>query len=56
VTRYSATPLTDPNFDLGAWAEKHMTSSEEVARRWVKHVKAIYGASDKVKFGAVGYW
>jgi hypothetical protein len=48
--------LNDPNFDMGAWVAKHLHPSEEVARKWVKNVKAKYGADDKVKFGAVGYW
>ncbi|KAL2213783.1 dienelactone hydrolase [Sarocladium strictum] len=55
VTKYSKTPLNDPNFDMGAWVAKHLHPSEEVARKWVKNVKAKYGADDKVKFGAVGY-
>lgn len=56
VTKYSTTPLADPNFDLAAWSAKHLTASEEVAKRWIAKVKAEYGNSDKVMFGCVGYW
>ncbi|KAH7041518.1 dienelactone hydrolase [Microdochium trichocladiopsis] len=55
VGKHSATPLSDPNFDLGAWAAKHLTASEDVGREWVKNVKAQYGNGGKTKFGCVGY-
>ncbi|KAJ2980782.1 hypothetical protein NQ176_g2436 [Zarea fungicola] len=55
ITKYSATPLTDPNFNLEAWSAKHLTVSEEVAAKWVKDVKEKYDPSNKVRFGCVGY-
>jgi len=56
VTKHSATPLSDPNFDFEAWKSRHLTASEEVAAKWVKDVKAKYGTSEDVKFACVGYW
>ncbi|KAF5672324.1 dienelactone hydrolase [Fusarium heterosporum] len=55
VTKYTNSPLTDPNFDLQAWSAKHLQPSEEVAREWAKNVKAKYGNDSKTKFGCVGY-
>ncbi|KAF5705074.1 dienelactone hydrolase [Fusarium mundagurra] len=55
VTKYSASPLNDPNFDLEAWSAKHLLPSEQIAREWVKNVKAKYGNDGKAKFGCVGY-
>ncbi|KAH7325545.1 dienelactone hydrolase [Stachybotrys elegans] len=55
VTKYSTSPLNDPNFDLGAWTAKHLHPSEEIGRQWVKNVKAKYGNDGKTKFGCVGY-
>lgn len=55
VSKYSATPLTDPNFDFEAWKNRHFSSSEEIGARWVKAVKAKFGTSESVKFVAVGY-
>ncbi|EFQ35745.1 dienelactone hydrolase [Colletotrichum graminicola] len=55
VTKYTVSPLTDPNFDLAAWSAKHLGPSEEVGREWVKNVKAKYGGDGQVKFGCVGY-
>ncbi|KAJ1334954.1 dienelactone hydrolase family protein [Microdochium nivale] len=55
VTKYSATPLSDPNFDFEAWKARHLTASEEVADKWVKDVVEKYGTSDKVSFACVGY-
>ena len=54
--KHSATPLSDPNFDFPAWSAKHLTSSEDIAKEWVKNVKIKYGTDDKVKFACVGYW
>jgi hypothetical protein len=56
VTKYSATPLSDPNFDFEAWKTRHLGASEEVAAKWVQAVKTKYGTSDKVNFACVGYW
>lgn len=56
VSKYSATPLSDPNFEFEAWKRRHLTASEEVATKWVKDVKTKYGLSDDVKFACVGYW
>lgn len=56
MSKYSATPLTDPNFDFEAWKNRHFSSSEEIGARWVKAVKAKFGTSESVKFVAVGYW
>ncbi|KAJ5221413.1 uncharacterized protein N7469_010300 [Penicillium citrinum] len=55
VTKYSATPLNDPNFDFEAWKSRHLTATEEVAAKWVKDVKGIYGTSEDTKFACVGY-
>lgn len=56
MTKYTTSPLNDPKFDLPAWSAKHLQPSEEVAREWVKNVKANYGNDGKAKFGCVGYW
>ncbi|KAF3402485.1 hypothetical protein DPV78_004272 [Talaromyces pinophilus] len=55
VTKYTTSPLNDPKFDMAAWSAKHLQPSEEVARDWVKNVKANYGNDGKAKFGCVGY-
>ncbi|RAQ59960.1 dienelactone hydrolase [Aspergillus flavus] len=55
VTKYSATPLSDPKFDFEAWKTRHLRASEEVAAKWVNGVKAQYGTTDDVKFACVGY-
>lgn len=55
VTKYTKSPLNDPNFDLPAWTAKHLQPTEEVALAWAKNVKAKYGNDGKAKFGAVGY-
>ncbi|CAD0111444.1 unnamed protein product, partial [Aureobasidium uvarum] len=56
VSKYTMTPLNDPNFDLKAWSEKHLKSSEEVASRWATNVMEKYGKSKAAKFACVGYW
>jgi hypothetical protein len=56
VTRYTTSPLNDPNFDLKAWSAKHFTPSEEVAQDWAKTIQTNYGNDGKAKFGCVGYW
>lgn len=56
VSKYSTTPLSDPNFDFEAWKARHLTASEEVAARWVNSVKARYGTTEDVKVACVGYW
>jgi hypothetical protein len=50
------TPLTDPNFDLNAWSQKHLRSSEEITERWVAEVISRYGSPQDVKYACVGYW
>ncbi|KAJ3537006.1 hypothetical protein NM208_g6484 [Fusarium decemcellulare] len=55
VTKYSTTPLSDPNFDFEAWKSRHLTASEEIAAKWVKDIKAKYGTGEDVKFACVGY-
>ncbi|KAK0388786.1 hypothetical protein NLU13_5029 [Sarocladium strictum] len=55
VTKYSTSPLNDPNFDLPAWAAKHLLPSEEVAKKWAQNVKDKYGNDGKAKLGCVGY-
>ncbi|KAI5270051.1 dienelactone hydrolase [Aureobasidium subglaciale] len=56
VSKYTMTPLNDPSFDLKAWSEKHLHSSEDVASKWVANVMSKYGKSEGVKFACVGYW
>lgn len=56
VSKYSTTPLSDPNFDFEGWKARHLTASEGVAARWVNGVKARYGTTEDVKFACVGYW
>lgn len=55
VAKHTTTPLSDPTFDFGAWTQKHLHSSEQIAETWVKSVVEEFGG-EGVKFGCVGYW
>ncbi|KXJ88812.1 dienelactone hydrolase [Microdochium bolleyi] len=55
ISKYSANPLNDPNFDFVGWKDKHYNASEEVAAKWVADVKALHGKPEGVKFACVGY-
>jgi hypothetical protein len=50
------TPLNNPNFDLKAWSQRHLKSSEEIAEKWVAEVFSKYGNANDVKFACVGFW
>ncbi|KAG9943731.1 alpha/beta-hydrolase, partial [Aureobasidium melanogenum] len=54
VAKHTTTPLSDPTFDFGAWTQKHLHSSEQIAETWVKSVVEEFGG-EGVKFGCVGY-
>ena len=56
VSKHTMTPLTDPNFDLKAWSQKHLESSEVITEKWVAEVQSQYGSTGGVKFACVGYW
>ncbi|KAB5518015.1 dienelactone hydrolase [Coniochaeta sp. 2T2.1] len=55
VSNHSKTPLNDPSFDFEAWKTKHMNSADDIAAKWVQHVKAKYGRAGEAKFACVGY-
>ncbi|RJE19137.1 Dienelactone hydrolase family [Aspergillus sclerotialis] len=55
IWKHTENPLNDPNFDFQGWKNKHMSSTDGIAAKWVKDVEAAYGENGKVKFVCAGH-